>query len=96
MEKETITKQQREAQKLMLTGLELALIIFERSKNEWPQDGCATEVGCYPFTDKWNGKLHFHLKINRLEYKRQGLTYRKLVPKHPVARLLATVEPNAV
>jgi hypothetical protein len=52
VEKETITKQQREAQKLMLTGLELAFIIFERPKNEWPQDGCATEVGCYLFTDR--------------------------------------------
>jgi len=42
------------------------------------------------------GKLPFRLKIHRLEYKWQGLTYRKLVPKHPVVHLLATVEPNAV
>jgi len=96
MEKQTITKQQREAQKLMLTGIELAFIILERPKNECPQDGCANEVGCYPFTDRWNGKLPFHLKIHQLEYKRQGLTYRKLVPKHPVVHLPATVEPNAV
>jgi hypothetical protein len=33
VEKETIAKQQREAQKLMLTGLELAFIVFERPKN---------------------------------------------------------------
>jgi hypothetical protein len=89
MEKETITKQQREAQKLMVTGLEIALIIFERPKNEWPQDGCAIEVGCYPITDR-------NLKIYRLEYKRQGLTNRKLVTEHPVVHLLAIVEPNAV
>ena len=55
MDKETITEQQKEAQKLMLTGLELAFVIFERPKNEWPQDGCATEVGCYPFADR-NGR----------------------------------------
>jgi len=73
----------------MVTGLELAFIIFERPKNEWPQDGCATEVGCYPFTDR-------NLKIYRLEYKRQGLTYRKLVTKNPVVYLLAILEPNAV
>jgi len=54
---ETITKQQREAQKLMLTGLELAFIILERPKNEWPQDGCATEVGCCPYTDR-NGMVN--------------------------------------
>jgi hypothetical protein len=57
MEKETITKQQREVQELMLTGLELAFIIIERPKNEWPQDGCATEAGCYTFTDR-NGMVN--------------------------------------